>query len=127
MYKVQVCSARRSAKKTPKRATMSTKCSSVTPKEKVRTRGKQRNFWLSRQGDKGWSLRTSTSVKRHTNICSQLLPLPNSPSLQRKNKAGDVIERVWDTISVHERLKEHFDLMAHDLHAVSYSYEILGD
>ena len=35
--------------------------------------------------------------------------------------------RIWDTLSVHERLKKHFDLIAYDFHAVSYSYEILGD
>lgn len=34
---------------------------------------------------------------------------------------------VWDTMTVHERLKAHFDQIAHDLGAVSYSYEILGD
>ena len=43
------------------------------------------------------------------------------------DKNGDVVERVWDTMTVHERLKAHFDQIAHDLGAVSYSYEILGD
>lgn len=35
--------------------------------------------------------------------------------------------KVWNTLTEHEKLKVHFDLIAHDLHAVSYSYEILGD
>lgn len=73
-------------------------------------------------------------VTQNINICEEaykhMLSTPTSAKFSKptkKNKAGDVIERVWDTMSVHERLKEHFDLMAHDLHAVSYSYEILGD
>lgn len=35
--------------------------------------------------------------------------------------------KVWNTLPEHEKLKAHFDLIAYDLHAVSYSYEILGD
>lgn len=68
------------------------------------------------------------------NICEEaykyMLSTPTSVKLSRptkRNKDGDVIERVWDTMSVHERLKKHFDLIAHDFHAVSYSYEILDD
>ena len=68
------------------------------------------------------------------NICGEaykyMLSTPTSVKLSRptkRNKDGDVIERVWDTMSVHERLKKHFDLLAHDFHAVSYSYEILDD
>lgn len=73
-------------------------------------------------------------VTQNINICDEayrhMLSTPIFAKFSRptkKNKAGDVIERVWDTMSVHERLKEHFDQIAHDLHAVSYSYEILGD
>lgn len=68
------------------------------------------------------------------NICEEaykyMLSTPTSVKLSRptkRNKDGDVIERVWDTMSVHERLKKHFDLLAHDFHAVSYSYEILDN
>ena len=68
------------------------------------------------------------------NICEEaykyMLSTPTSVKLSRptkRNKDEDVIERVWDTMSVHERLKKHFDLLAHDFHAVSYSYEILDD
>ena len=35
--------------------------------------------------------------------------------------------RVWDTLSIDQRLRNHFDLIANDLHAESYSYEILDD
>ncbi len=73
-------------------------------------------------------------VTQNINICEEaykhMLSTPTSAKFSKptkKNKDGDVIERVWDTMSVHERLKNHFDLMAHDLRAVSYSYEILGD
>lgn len=68
------------------------------------------------------------------NICEEaykyMLSTPTSVKLSRptkRNKDGDVIERVWDTMPVHKRLKKHFDLLAHDFHAVSYSYEILDD
>lgn len=73
-------------------------------------------------------------VIQNINICEEayksMLSSPTSAKFSKptkKNKNGDVIERVWDTMSVHERLKKHFDQIAHDLHAVSYSYEILGD
>lgn len=73
-------------------------------------------------------------VTHNINICEEayyhMLSTPTSPKLAKAtktNRNGDAIERVWDTLSVHERLKHHFDLMAHDLRAVSYSYEILGD
>lgn len=78
--------------------------------------------------------RKQKMVSQNINICEEayqsMLHTPTSPKLSKPTKLdknGDVVERVWDTMSVHERLKEHFDLMAHDLHAVSYSYEILGD
>ena len=68
------------------------------------------------------------------NICedayNHMLATPTSPKLAKPtkvNSVGDVIERVWDTLPKHERLKNHFDQIAHDLGAVSYSYEILGD
>lgn len=73
-------------------------------------------------------------VIQNINICEEayyyMLATPTSQKLAKPiktNKNGDVVERVWDTLSVHERLKHHFDLIAYDLRAVSYSYEILGD
>lgn len=72
-------------------------------------------------------------VTQNINICKEayhhMLSTPTSQKLSKvikTNKNGDII-RVWDTLSVHERLKHHFDLIAHDLRAVSYSYEILED
>lgn len=73
-------------------------------------------------------------VSQNISICEEayksMLSTPTSRKLAKPTKVnalGDVIERVWDTMSVNERLKCHFDLIAHDLNAVSYSYEILGD
>lgn len=72
-------------------------------------------------------------VTQNINICEEaydyMLSTPTSQKLAKvikTNKNGDTI-RVWDTLSVHERLKHHFDLIAHDLRAVSYSYEILDN
>ena len=73
-------------------------------------------------------------VSQNISICEEayksMLSTPTSRKFAKPTKVnalGDVIERVWDTMSVNERLKCHFDLIAHDLNAVSYSYEILGD
>lgn len=35
--------------------------------------------------------------------------------------------RIWNNLSKSERLKKHFDLIAHDLGAIKYSFEILDD
>lgn len=59
-----------------------------------------------------------------------MLSTPTSPKflkLVKTNKKGEDTKRVWDTMSIHDKLKHHFNLIAHDLKAVSYSYEILGD
>lgn len=81
-----------------------------------------------------FNTRKSRLVTQNINICEEaynyMLSTPTSQKLAKPlkvNKSGDVIKRVWDTLNVHERLKHHFDLIAHDLGAVSYSYEILGD
>lgn len=73
-------------------------------------------------------------ITQNINICEEayhhMLSTPTSSKLAkpiRTNKHGEVIKRVWDTLSVHERLKSHFDIIAHDFRAESYSYEILGD
>ena len=71
-------------------------------------------------------------VSQHINICKEaydeMLSTPTSAKLARMvtTKRGNM-RRFWDTLSIHERLKHHFDQIAHDLRAVSYSYEILDD
>lgn len=78
--------------------------------------------------------RKQRMVSQNINICEEayksMLDTPTSNKLAKPikvNRCGEVVKRVWDTLTVHERLKHHFDLIAHDLRAVSYSYEILGD
>lgn len=60
-------------------------------------------------------------VSQHINLCKEayegMLETPTS----------DKLKKVWRTLSVRERLKYHFDLIAHDLGAVSYNFEILDD
>lgn len=97
------------------------------------TRGKGKH---QKEREKSLIIRTRKQklAIQKLNICEEaykyMLSTPTSVKLSRptkRNKDGDVIERVWDTMSVHERLKKHFDLLAHDFHAVSYSYETLDD
>lgn len=78
--------------------------------------------------------RKQRMVSQNITICDEayrhMIETPATPRLAKPtkyNKYGEVIERVWDTLALHERLKHHFDQIAHDLRAVSYSYEILGD
>lgn len=67
------------------------------------------------------STRKQRTVTQNINICEEayeyMLTTPTSNKLAK----------VWNSLSKKERLKAHFDLIAHDLHAISYSYEVLGD
>lgn len=60
-------------------------------------------------------------ITQNINICEDayryMLSTPTSTRLSK----------VWNSMSVHEKLKHHFDLIAHDFHAESYNYEILND
>lgn len=78
--------------------------------------------------------RKNRLVSHNINICREsydyMLSTPTNPKLEKPlkyNKDGDVIKRVWDTLSIDQRLKHHFDLIAYDLRAKSYSYQILDD
>ncbi len=73
-------------------------------------------------------------VTQNINICKEaydyMLSTPTSTKFSKPvktNKDGDVVKTVWDNLSIRERLKHHFDLIAHDFNAASYSYEILND
>lgn len=73
-------------------------------------------------------------ITQTINICAEayqyMISTPTSPKLARPVKAQNgehKLVRVWDTLPIRERLKHYFDSIAHDLHAVSYSYEVLGD
>lgn len=78
--------------------------------------------------------RKQRMVSQNITLCEEayrhMIETPATPKLAKPvkyNKHGEVTERVWDTLSLHERLKHHFDQIAYDLKAVSYSYEILGE
>lgn len=88
----------------------------------------------SREVKKVYTVHTRKSrlITHHINMTNEayewMLDTPTNSKLAKPlklNNAGDVIKRVWDTLSIHQRLKAHFDLIAHDLKAVTYSYEIL--
>ena len=36
-------------------------------------------------------------------------------------------QKTWKKLSINEKLKAHFDIIAYDFNALSYSYEILDD
>lgn len=59
-----------------------------------------------------------------------MLSTPISPKyarLVKRDKNKDTMDRIWDIMSVRDRLNKYFDLLAHDFNAKSYSYEILDD
>lgn len=73
-------------------------------------------------------------ITRNINICKEayhhMLKTSTSDELEKPVKMdpqGKEVKRLWDTLSVHARLKKHFNQIAHDLGAVSYTYEILDD
>lgn len=60
-------------------------------------------------------------VKQSINICKEAFDyMLETPAKQK-------LIKVWKTLSMHDKLKAHFDLIAEDFRAVSYSYEILDD
>lgn len=76
--------------------------------------------------------RKSKLVTQNINMCMEayesMLCTPTSAKFAKILKAkGDKVTRVWDTMSIDQRLKKHFDLIAHDLGAVSYTYEVFDD
>lgn len=77
--------------------------------------------------------RKSRLVTHHINMTNEayewMIDTPTSAKLAKPlkhNSKGDVVRRVWDTLPIHQRLEAHFNLIAHDLGAVSYSYEVLS-
>lgn len=73
-------------------------------------------------------------IVQHINIYKEaydyMVSTPTSPKLAKPikfDKNGNVVKRAWDNLSIQERLKKHFEPIAHDLNAVSYSFEILND
>lgn len=66
-------------------------------------------------------LRNQKLISQNITMCDEaynyMLATPASPNLIK----------VWKKLSLHEKLKHHFDQIAHDLRAVSYTYEVLND
>ena len=56
-----------------------------------------------------------------------MLETPTSTKFNRKVKNGNKEQRVWDVMSIGDRLKKHFDLIAEEMKATGYSFEILED
>lgn len=76
--------------------------------------------------------RKARTASQHINMSTEaylhMLSTPVNDKLAKVvkvTKSGAV--RAWDLLSEHERLTHHLDLIAHDLHAISYEYEVLGD
>ena len=76
--------------------------------------------------------RKARTASQHINMSTEaylhMLSTPVNAKLAKvvkMTKSGAV--RAWDLLSEHEKLTHHLDLIAHDLHAISYEYEILGD
>ena len=76
----------------------------------------------------------SRAASQHINMSNDAyLYMLNTPTnakfarIVRSDKKSGKGKRVWDIMSEHDRLKQHFDLLANDLKAISYKYEILED
>ena len=53
-----------------------------------------------------------------------MLETPTSAKFTKKVQGN---KRIWDILSINEKLKHHFNLIANDLNAVSYSFEVLDE
>lgn len=74
------------------------------------------------------------NASQHINMNNEaylyMLDTPTTAKLARvvqKNPKTGKVKRAWDLLSDKDKLKHHIDLMANDLHAISYSYEIIED
>ena len=78
--------------------------------------------------------RKSQLIVQHINICKESYDYMVSTPISFKfakpikyDKNGNIIKRVWDNLSIEERLKKYFEPIAHDLNAESFSFEVLED
>lgn len=77
--------------------------------------------------------RKPKTISQHLNMTTEAyLHMLNTPvntklaKVVKMDKRGNPV-RAWDMLSEHKKLSHHIDLIAHDLHAISYKFEILGD
>lgn len=52
---------------------------------------------------------------------------PTSAKFNKQVKQGNKLKRIWDMMTISERLKKHFNLIAEDLKASGYTFEVLDD
>ena len=73
---------------------------------------------------------SSQHINMSTEAYLYMLNTPTSAKLAKvvkvNPKTGGAI-RAWDLLTEHKRLCHHLDMIANDLHAISYTYEILQD
>ena len=68
-------------------------------------------------------------LKMSEEAYKEMLITPTSTKYKKpvgKTKKGDVV-RAWDNMSEDIRIKKHCELIAYDLHAISFDYFILGE
>ena len=75
--------------------------------------------------------RKTRTVTQHINMNTDayvyMLNTPTNDKLARKVKNKGKVVTAWNLLSEDKKLRAHLDLLAHDLGAISYSYEILQD
>lgn len=67
-------------------------------------------------------------LKMSWNSYKDMLETPTNPKYNKivaKNKKGVI--RVWDTMSEFNRIKKHCELIAHDMKAIDFTFNILSD
>lgn len=70
------------------------------------------------------------SINMNSETYDYMLDTPTTPKLAKivwSNPSGTKTKRAWDFLSKEDRLKHHFDQIAQDLHAISYTYEVIED
>lgn len=116
----------------PGRTFVSSQVCEKNPKESIgnkKIKGKGKKFKVT---PVYVQVKKTKNAFQHLNISKEsylyMLNTPTNAKLARvvkviKNKAM----RAWDLLPEDTRLKHHFDLIAHDLNAISYSYEIIEE
>lgn len=78
-----------------------------------------------------YKTRKTKLASHHINMSKEayeyMLDTPTSSKFAKIVNTPKGKKKLWNTFSIKERLKHHFDQIAHDFRAVSYSYEVLGD
>lgn len=69
-------------------------------------------------------LRKQELVSQHINICKEAYEEMLKTPVPEFSKTKGLS---WNSLSKREKLKKHFDLIAHDLKAVSYTFDIIDD